>query len=87
MKKIALFLAIATLLVACSKQSSDLVEPTTHSFFSRVQYFKDNRTPATDTVWTLQLFNQQMVDSFAQYHGLVYWESNTVKEIGVMWSK
>lgn len=90
MKKIALVMIAALLVLAsCSKQAADLpvAPPTTAKFFSRIQYFKDGRTPATDTVWTLHLFNQQMVDSFARYDGLVYWESTTVKEVGRLWSK
>jgi hypothetical protein len=90
MKKIILFLALVVLLVACTKEQIQPNVPlAAHklTFFSRVQYFKDNRTPGTDTIWTLQLFNQQMVDSFARYNGKVYWESTIAKEVGVVWSK
>lgn len=91
MKKIMLFLALIVLLVACSKEqitrNTPVVPKSKVSYFSRVQYFKDNRTPSTDTIWTLQLFNQQMVDSFAKWNGKVYWESTIAKEVGVLWSK
>ena len=89
MKKIALLTALVLTLISCSKQASDITAPPAPSlkFFSRIQYFKDNRTPATDTVWTLALFNQTMVDSFARHDGQVYWESSTVKEVGRLWSK
>jgi hypothetical protein len=90
MKKIALFIALVALLVACTKeQIQPNVPVAAHklTFFSRVQYFKDNRTPSTDTIWTLQLFNQMMVDSFSRYNGKVYWESTIAKEVGVVWSR
>lgn len=92
MKKIALFLALVVLLVACSKENlqrddAPAADDFKVSYFSRVQYFKDNRKPSTDTIWTLQLFNKQMVDSFAKYNGRVYWESTIAKEVGVLWTK
>lgn len=90
MKKMTLFLALLVLLVSCTKEQIQREAPLTKakiSYFSRVQFFKDGRTPGTDTIWTLQLFNQQMVDSFSKYNGRVYWESTIAKEVGVLWSK
>jgi hypothetical protein len=90
MKKIALSLVLALALVACTKDQtlrSDDPQVSTEQFFSRVRHYKDNRQPSTDTVWTLRLFNQTMVDSFTHYNGYVYNETNVVKEVGVLWSR
>lgn len=90
MKKIALFLLLSIALVACTKeqlQKADDPQVSTEKFFSRVRYWKDNRQPSTDTVWTLRLFNQTLVDSFSRYNGTIYQETAVVKEVGVLWSK
>jgi len=87
MKKNLFILAILITLAACSRQADDAPEPPTNTFFSQVTRWKDNRTPAVDTVWTLHLFSQNMVDSFRRYDGYIYFESNTYRQQGVMWSK
>lgn len=92
MKKMTLILATMITLAACSRQADDLPVapaqvPVQKTFFSKVDRFKDGRTPATDTVWTLHLFSQNMVDSFARYNGYVYMETSTFKEVGVLWTK
>lgn len=89
MKKTLLILAL--FLAACTKQHDALQAPTQpakqQQFFSRVQFFKDGRKPSTDTIWTLMMLNQMMVDSFRKYDGKVYWESTIAKEVGVLWAK
>lgn len=90
MKKITLTLALALSLVACSKQVDrpEAVTATkTETFFSRVQYFKDGRKPATDTVWTLRLLSSDMVTTYQKQVGYVYAETSTYREVGVLWSK
>lgn len=80
-------MAILTTLAACSRQADQVPEPPQNQYFSKVTRWKDNRTPAVDTVWTLHLFSQNMVDSFARYNGKIYFETTTYVEQGVMWSK
>lgn len=87
MKKITFLLVAMITLAACSRQSDELPGPVQDSYFSKVNRWKDGRTPAVDTVWTLWLFNQQMVDSFAQYHNKIYFESATHIEQGVLFKK
>lgn len=88
MKKLTLFLTTLIVLAACSKSSDNLLaEEKKEKFLSKVQRYKDGRSPGVDTVWTLRLFNQQMVDSFAKYDGYIYLETNTLTEVGVIWSK
>jgi hypothetical protein len=91
MKKMTIILASLITLAACSRQTNDLpppvVAPVKASYFSKVTRYKDGRKPPVDTVWTLWLFSQQMVDSFAKYDGVVYLETNTFKEQGVLWTK
>jgi hypothetical protein len=90
MKKMTIFLLLAIALVACTKEQlnkADDPQVSTEQFFSRVRHYKDNRQPSTDTVWTLRLFNQTMVDSFTHYNGYVYNETSVVKEVGVIWSR
>jgi hypothetical protein len=91
MKKALVFLAFVLALVACSKPHVEpnqaAVAPAKTTYFSHVNYYKDNRQPATDTVWTMRMMSQAMADSFAKDNGKVYWESSTVKEVGVLWSK
>jgi hypothetical protein len=90
MKKALILLAFVLSLVACTKPQLELgahQAQAKSTFFSRVQYFKDGRTPGTDTTWTLTMLNQTMIDSFARYNGKVYWESSTVKEVGVLWTR
>ena len=89
MKKMTFILATLFTLAACSKPADQLPDPTVakENFFSKVTRWKDGRTPSVDTVWTLRLFSQNMVDSFARYNGYVYFESTTYKEQGVLWFK
>lgn len=85
MKKIFLILALLGAMASCSRQADQV--PPQNNFFSKVNRWKDGRTPGVDTVWTLRLFSQNMVDSFARYNGYVYFESTTYTEQGVLWSK
>lgn len=91
MKKAIYILAFVLALVACSKPSVERnpapVATGKTTFFSHVNYYKDGRTPGTDTIWTLRMLNQDMIDAFAKDNGRVYWESSTLKEVGVLWSK
>lgn len=86
---IAMLLA-ATGLVACSKSDSDAYvrpQPTFEHFFSRVNYFTDGRTPYTDTVWTLRLMNQTMIDSFSVYDGRIVSENSYSIQIDTIWKR
>lgn len=90
MKKAILILSILFTLVACSKQSSDLVtkaEPKLEHYFSQVNRYKDGRTPAVDTVWTLKILDQVMMDTYTRQNGYVYNETSTTLTVGVLWSK
>lgn len=90
MKKAILILSILFTLVACSKQSSDLVapvQPKTEQYFSQVNRYKDGRTPAVDTVWTLKILDQVMLDTYTRQNGYVYNETSTTLTVGVLWSK
>ena len=90
MKKMTFILALVIATASCSRHSDQIPTtspPAKDTYFSKVTRWKDNRTPPVDTVWTLRLFNQQMVDSFARYNGKIYFESSTYVEQGVMWSK
>lgn len=90
MKKILLSLAVVIALASCSRSSDQIPEAppkAKDTYFSKVTRWKDNRTPSVDTVWTLRLFSQIMVDSFARYDGKIYIETATYVEQGIMWSK
>lgn len=90
MKKFLLTLGIVIVVASCSRQADDITgvqTPVKPTYFSKVTRWKDNRTPSVDTVWTLHLFSQVMVDSFARYDGKIYMETTTYVEQGVMWSK
>lgn len=56
-------------------------------WFSRVKYFKDNRKPTTDTVWTLHLTTQALVDQYTTQDGYLYSETSTYTELGTLWTK
>lgn len=84
---------LSVALVACSK-SDDLADvktaaavPAKDYYFSRVRYFKDNRTPNIDTVWTLHMLDSGMVAHYATQNGYVYSDLSYVKIVGVLWSK
>lgn len=93
MKRITLSLLLLALvgLVACSKNDSDAYirpsEPPRDYFFSRVNYFTDGRTPYTDTLWTMRLQSQSMIDSFSVYNGRIVAQTNYYIQIDTMWSK
>lgn len=89
MKKILSILIVAVALISCSKEQLKSVEPETptEQYFSHVRYFKDNRTPAIDTIWTLQMLNAEMVAQYAPDHGRIFNETSTHTEVGVLWSK
>lgn len=87
MKKIFLLLAITFALIACNKEANDRTDEERDNYFSKVKRYTDGRTPPVDTVWTLQLFTQAMVDSFAQYDGYLYSQTSTYREVGVLWWK
>lgn len=90
MKKIIFSLAIVLALASCSKQAEDLTAPTTEpkeQFFSQVKRYKDGRTPSVDTVWTLRLQSQVMVDTYRPLDGYLYDETVAYRMVGVMWSK
>lgn len=90
MKKLTLIAALVIItLVACSKKEGVLTQPnaTPNSYFSRVQFFTDGRKPATDTVWTLKLIDQSMVNAYKGQDGYIYASTSTYVERGVLWSK
>jgi len=88
MRKIALFLALALSVTACTK-SLDIArpEPQFDYFYSRVKHFTDGRKPVTDTVWTMRLSTVTLVDSFRVKDQYVYEVSNTYVDMGSFWSK
>lgn len=92
MKKILFTLATLIMLASCSKQSDDLakaVEPVDQSlkFFSQVRRYTDNRTPSVDTVWTLRLETQEMVDRYRAQDGYIYESTSTYTKVGVFYSR
>lgn len=92
MKKILFTLATLIMLASCSKQSADLaapVEPGDQSlkFFSQVRRYSDGRTPSVDTVWTLRLESQSLVDQYRQLDGYVYETHSTYTKVGVFYSR
>ena len=87
MKKLLILIAcIATTLVACTKHL-DVKPAPAQVYFSRVQYFKDGRKPATDTVWTLHLTTQAEIDQYAPQNGYIYAETSTYVDKGAMWTR
>ena len=87
MKKLLLLVICSTaMLVACTKRI-DVKPAPPEVFFSRVQYFKDGRKPATDTVWTLHLTTQAEIDQYAPQNGYIYAETSTYVDKGAMWTK
>jgi hypothetical protein len=91
MKKVRLALALVTSLFACTKEGpTDMGRPgqAPVHFFSRVRYFGDGRTPATDTVWTIKILNDSMYAVFERQHGYVFADQSPAwMEIGRLWKK
>lgn len=92
MKKTLFTLATLILLASCSKQASDLAAPAPpvvqkEKLFSQVMRYKDGRTPSVDTVWTLRLQTQTMVDQYTPLDGYLYDETSTYRKVGVLYSK
>lgn len=89
MKQIAIIAALALSLIACTKSNDQVLQAAQPKaqFFSRVQYFKDNRRPATDTVWTMALTSSTLVDQYSKQNGYVYAETPQYVDKGVLWSK
>jgi hypothetical protein len=86
------YLATLIMLASCSKQSADLPAPPDPPanglyFFSQVKRYSDNRTPAVDTVWTLRLETQQLVDYWRQQDGYLYDSTSTYVKVGVFYSR
>lgn len=84
MKKLIPFILV--LLLSCSK-GNESRQQDLDWYISRVRYYKDNRTPATDTIWTLRLYNQMLVDSFSRYNGRVIDENNIQVTKDKLWHK
>lgn len=91
MKKLLLSLALIAGLTACDKEAmTDLGRPgfAPEHYFSRVRFFYDGRTPATDTVWTLKIVGDSMLAVFKRQDGYVYEDhSPTWLDIGRLWEK
>lgn len=98
LRLILLLLCVATALMAATSCSKDNGRPvqdpggfTTPKpldyYFSRVRFFKDHRQPATDTVWTLHLVTQQLVDQYTNQDGYIYAETSTYQDMGTLWTR
>ncbi len=89
MKQLLLiFTLVITLATACSKSHDALLQaPAKTEYFSRVQFFKDGRKPATDTVWTLTLTSASQLQTYGPLNGYIYNETSTFVDKGVLWSK
>lgn len=92
MKKIIFTIATLIMLASCSKQSDELakaVEPSAQNlkFYSQVRRYSDNRTPSVDTVWTLRLESQSMVDYYRSMNGYIYETTSTYTKVGVFYSR
>lgn len=88
MKKLIIFLSILSLATACTKSNDmQVAQPAQDSYFSRIRYFNDGRTPATDTIWTLHLISPEMVDSFRRQDGYIYEDSRFYLDRGKFWTK
>lgn len=87
MKKFLLTLTILAAMIACTRDVDRPNEPDRDHFFSKVKRYSDGRVPPVDTVWTLHLFTQSMVDSFTRMDGYVYNQTTTYVEVGVLWFK
>ncbi len=49
--------------------------------------FNDGRKPATDTVWTLHLTTQLLIDTYKNQDGYLFNQTSTYAERGVLWSR
>jgi len=92
MKKTLITIAALIMLASCSKQSAELAAPVDppvqkEKLFSQVMRYKDGRTPAVDTVWTLRLQTQDMVNTYTPLDGYLYDETSTYRKVGVLYSK
>lgn len=92
MKKILFTLATLIMLASCTKESADLLAPVqvpskqVH-YFSQVRRYTDHRTPSVDTVWTMRLESQVLVDTYRPMDGYVYETSSTYTKVGVFYSR
>lgn len=94
-----LLLCLCTILTTMSSCDKDINKPVGNGWnayvvpsapdywFSRVRYFKDHRTPATDTVWTLHLITADLVNQYVGQDGYIYAETSTYSDVGVLWIK
>jgi hypothetical protein len=87
MKTLITTLVALVLFASCSKHIDQNPAAQTQVYFSRVQYFKDGRQPSTDTVWTLHLTTQTLIDTYSAENGQIYADTRTYTDKGVMWQK
>lgn len=91
MKKTLSILAALFMLASCSKPADQLEGFTRQvpktQYFSQVKRYTDSRAPKVDTVWTLQLFSQTMVDTYKPLDGYIYETHSTFTTVGVFYSK
>jgi hypothetical protein len=92
MKKILFTLATLIMLASCTKENASLVQPAQTpakqtNFFSQVRRYNDHRTPSVDTVWTLRLESQALVDHYRTMDGYIYETSSTYTKVGVFYSR
>lgn len=91
MKKMLYTLASLIMLASCSKNAENVapVDPgdQTLKFFSQVRRYSDGRTPSVDTVWTLRLESQNLVDQYRALDGYVYETTSTFTKVGVFYSR
>lgn len=99
LRLILLVLCLATIIVSVSSCDKQIDKPAAEGpkaqlpakgpdyYFSRVRFFKDGRTPSTDTTWTLHLITVPMVEQYRKSDGYIYNETSTFTEVGSLWSK
>ena len=89
MKKTLLLLTLTLALISCSKNHEDVEKryPNLQYFFSQVKFYKDGRTPSTDTVWTLRLIDDTMIESYRKQDDYLYEDATTHRTLGKFYSR
>lgn len=98
LRLLLLLLCLATIITTVSSCDKNIDKPVQDPggytmpdkpdyWFSRVRHYSDNRKPATDTIWTLHLITQELVDKYALQDGYIYAQTNSYLETGELWIK